>query len=104
MYAYCRLFFEGDHSGGILWLPQAGMQTGLVSTSWDHTVRLWDLDQVSEKPLCTFKSHQGYVWCSAYSPSGSFFVSGGADGKVCLYKPPGLDSANEEEDTHVEAG
>jgi len=37
-------------------------------------------------PLCTYRSHSKTVWDVAFSPCGYYFVSGGADGLMILWK------------------
>eukprot|EP00698_Gefionella_okellyi_P008817 TRINITY_DN2207_c0_g2_i1.p1 TRINITY_DN2207_c0_g2~~TRINITY_DN2207_c0_g2_i1.p1 ORF type:complete len:702 (+),score=122.87 TRINITY_DN2207_c0_g2_i1:67-2172(+) len=55
----------------------------LFSGSEDHTVRIWDL--VSMDELRVLKAHTAVVRDILQLPGGSF-VSGGADGRVCLWK------------------
>jgi len=39
--------------------------------------------------LQTLVGHNGWVWCVTVSPSGSYFASGGGDGKVMIWSEPG---------------
>ncbi len=48
----------------------------LLSTGFDHTVRLWNLDTQDEVTL----SDQSFDYCVAFSPDGSLAAAGGSDG------------------------
>lgn len=56
----------------------------LVTTSWDDTVKMWDVEK--RGLLKTFKEHADSVWCAAFAQNGKFFVTGGADSQVVLYR------------------
>jgi WD40 repeat protein len=50
---------------------------GVLSASWDQTLRLWD--PISETELRRFDDHSGAVWSVAVLPDGNHAVSAGAD-------------------------
>ncbi|KAI1884438.1 hypothetical protein AGOR_G00226400 [Albula goreensis] len=63
--------------------PQAA---GLMaSSSYDLTVRLWDLDAGEEVKL--LKGHQDQIFGMAWSPDGQFLATVCKDGKVRIYDP-----------------
>ena len=67
----------------------------MVSGSWDHTVRVWDLESRTEKIL--FKGHNKWVQSVAFSPNGKQVVSGSYDHTVKIW-----DLAAEKEITSLE--
>lgn len=75
--------FEG-HSG---WVHSVALTATpsplLLSCAGDKTVRLWDL--VAMKQRTVFSGHEFRVWSVAFSPDGSFAVSGSTDATVRLW-------------------
>lgn len=57
----------------------------LVSSSYDSTVRLWNLD--GEKEVKVLTGHQEQVFCMAWSPDGKLLATVCKDGKVRIYDP-----------------
>jgi WD40 repeat protein len=55
----------------------------LVSGSWDHTLKLWEV--ASGRELRTFAGHKAGVWACALSPDGQQLVSGSADNTLKLW-------------------
>lgn len=55
----------------------------LLSSSADGQVRLWSLESWS--CLCLYKSHDGPVFRSLWSPHGHYFISGGYDKAVRVW-------------------
>lgn len=56
----------------------------IVTTSWDHTVKLWDYK--THALLQTYTEHSESVYTSAFAPKGGrFFVSAGQDALLVLY-------------------
>jgi len=56
----------------------------LVSCSQDETVRLHNL--LTVKPICTLQGHDKPVNSAIFSPHGEYFASGGADGRIFVWK------------------
>jgi WD40 repeat protein len=54
----------------------------LASTSWDGTVRLWDLS--ARREMATLRGHSGGVWAAAFSPDGQRLATGGAGAQVAV--------------------
>ncbi|MCB0107835.1 MAG: hypothetical protein KDE53_18065 [Caldilineaceae bacterium] len=58
----------------------------LASSSFDQTIRLWDLsrpkEMVSSQLLQTFQGYRHGVWCVTFSPDGQTVASGSTDGLV----------------------
>ncbi|GAA6229158.1 coronin-7-like [Lates japonicus] len=57
----------------------------LVSSSYDLTVRLWNLE--SEEEVKVLKGHQDQVFAMAWSPDGKLLATVCKDGKVRIYDP-----------------
>ncbi|XP_045885584.1 coronin-7-like isoform X1 [Micropterus dolomieu] len=57
----------------------------LVSSSYDLTVRLWNLETGEQVKLLT--GHQDQVFCMAWSPDGKLLATVCKDGKVRIYDP-----------------
>jgi WD40 repeat protein len=49
----------------------------IVSGSWDHMLKIWDLS--TNREALTLKEHTGEVWSAAYSPDGRRIVSASWD-------------------------
>ena len=82
--AYQTVFQGGGFDAFVTKLAPDGKS--LVSGSWDHTVRLWDLD--AKKELACFTGHTGKVNSVAFSSDGSRAVSGSEDYTVRLWRLP----------------
>ena len=54
-----------------------------MSSSWDRTVKIWNLTNC--KLRSTLAGHSGYVNTVAVSPDGSLCASGGKDGVILLW-------------------
>jgi len=75
---------DGDgHTGLISGLAVDRSGELLVTGSWDHSVRLWDLE--SGRLLRTLLGHRGEVWSAAIAPDGAFVASGGKGGEVKIW-------------------
>ena len=63
----------------------------VVSASFDHTVRIWDLanDDDDQAPV-EIDKHTGWVWRVALSPDHKKIATAGEDGKVRLFGIDGL--------------
>ena len=55
----------------------------LASSSWDNTIKLWDVD--NRKEVRTFSGHTGPVYSVAFSPDGKLLASGSADNTIKLW-------------------
>ncbi len=62
----------------------------LVSSGYDNTARLWDLesegDQESGKCEQVLRGHNWWVWSAQFSPDGEQIVTAGQDGKAIVWK------------------
>ncbi len=71
------------HSGMITSLAADWEGQVMASSSWDHSVILWDL--TTRRLLRTLHGHRGEVWCVAMSPQGDLVASGSKDGEVKVW-------------------
>lgn len=74
---------ESGHSGVISALAQDRAQTMIATSSWDHSVGLWNFSE--RKLMRALHGHRGEVWSVAVSPEGDFVASGSKDGEVKLW-------------------
>ena len=59
----------------------------IVSSCWDKTVRLWDVE--TGKEMRKLEGHTQQVWSVALSPDGKRALSGGADKTLRLWQVEG---------------
>ena len=64
----------------------AGEQPLAVSTSTDHTVRVWDL--ADQRELEQLGHDAGFMYDVAITPSGEYIAGAGNDGMVYLWQWP----------------
>ncbi|KAI0361488.1 WD40 repeat-like protein [Trametes cingulata] len=71
--------------GNLAWSPltHAGEHELLVTTSFDHSARLWD--SVTGECLRVFQDHTKHVFNLAFSPDGRRFATAGGDGWLYVY-------------------
>eukprot|EP00759_Apiculatamorpha_spiralis_P026580 PhF_6_TR29399/c3_g1_i1/m.43399 len=69
---------------GCAWSPDG---TQIVSSSRDHTVRIWSVDRGTA--LQTIKAHNTFVLCCDYSPKGTHVVSCSDDLTIKLWNTQG---------------
>ncbi|KAK7206561.1 WD40-repeat-containing domain protein [Myxozyma melibiosi] len=77
----------------------------LASSSGDHTIRIWNLDErYVAQPcavICAGEGHREQVLSVAFHDSGRFLVSGGMDNRVDLWALPDLDKLEVDPDNPV---
>jgi transducin (beta)-like 1 len=56
----------------------------LASAGFDSTVRLWDVENRSCLHVLT--THTGAVYSISFSPKGTFFVTGGVDQELLVWR------------------
>ncbi len=71
------------HSGTVVNVAFSPSGDTLASSSWDSSVRLWDLK--TEKNVRTFIGHEDYVLGLAYSQNGQYILSGGRDTEARIW-------------------
>jgi len=69
-----------EHTSAITDLAFAPDGKTLATSSWDHSVRLWDL--ASRLCRATYRGSLAEVWAIAFSPDGQQVLSGGKDGEL----------------------
>jgi WD40 repeat protein/serine/threonine protein kinase len=77
-----------EHAGVISSVGLSADGHFLVSASWDHSIRVWDLP--TKRHLATLHGHLAEVWSLAVSPDGRNLITGAKDGGVNLWpmNPP----------------
>ena len=78
---------DEGHSGMITALASDWDAQVIASSSWDHSVRLWDLQE--RRLLRSLHGHRGEVWATALSPEGNLIASGSKDGEVKVWPVTG---------------
>ena len=78
---------DEGHSGMITSLSADWGAQVIASSSWDHSVRLWDLQ--GKRLLRSLHGHRGEVWITALSPEGTMVASGSKDGEVKIWPVAG---------------
>src|SRR5207249_3042340 len=71
------------HTAGVLRVAFAPDGKTLASTSFDGTMKLWDV--TTGKHLRTFTGHRGAVYGPAFSPDGKTLATSGEDATVRLW-------------------
>jgi len=67
-----------DGISKVAWSPTANI---LAASSWDKSVRIWEVTQNGINPKLAY-NHEAPVLCCGFSKDGQRVVSGGADNKV----------------------
>lgn len=74
---------QDAHTGVISSMSFASGGSTFATSSWDHSVRLWDLETgLLRRSLL---GHVGEVWSVALSPDGTLVASGSKDGEVRIW-------------------
>ena len=68
----------------IQWAPGSQKTSALVSGSFDSTVRVWDV--MNRTCLHCLSKSTGSIYTVAFSPRGKFFVSGGTDTTLLVWR------------------
>ena len=74
---------DKGHSGMITSLAYDREGGLLSSSSWDHSVRVWEVEP--RRLMRTLHGHRGEVWSTALSPAGDLIASGSKDGEVKIW-------------------
>jgi centriolar protein POC1 len=61
-----------------------GAGTSLISSSNDGTIKVWDLRKGCI--MYTLYGHEGATTAANFSPTGDYFISGGADSVVLCWE------------------
>jgi WD40 repeat protein len=77
-----RLQGHADCIYGLAWRPD-GKQ--ITTTSYDKTVRIWDVEK--GQPVTDLKDHADAVYGAGYSPNGKFMATGSADRSIRVWDP-----------------
>jgi WD40 repeat protein len=70
------------HLGAVRAMACTGTGLGLLTGSWDGTVRMWHLKSAEQSRILT--RHPDSVYALALAPDGSTVASGGTDGTIKL--------------------
>ena len=54
----------------------------MASASWDGTVRLWYMENLTELPVILEDNHDSYVWDVDFSPDDEYLIVGTRDNKI----------------------
>ena len=57
----------------------------LATAGEDGAVRIWDLENSSDVPLCIFTGHRGPVHSVVFYPDGALVASGGMDHSINIW-------------------
>ena len=71
------------HAGLVVNIEFSPSGDTLASSSWDNTVRLWDVE--TERNVRTYVGHKDIVLGLAYSSDGNYLLSGGRDNVARLW-------------------
>ena len=80
------------HQGKVVGLGFSRDSRLLVSSSWDGTARVWDVDRAVSGPVpgdalvMTLSGHEGPVNASAFSADGRFLYTAGHDGHIHYWR------------------
>jgi hypothetical protein len=71
------------HEGSVACLAFTNDSHSLLSGSWDHTLRRWDI--ATGKQTGTYDGHENVVYCVVALPGGRYALSGGDDRVLKLW-------------------
>lgn len=54
----------------------------LATASWDHTIQVWNMENLDDLPYYFIENGNSFVWDLAFSPDDEYLVAGTKDGKV----------------------
>lgn len=85
-----ELFIFHHHSPvrAVACTPKDAAASWCVSATADGKAFVWDLDNLSDKPLHVLEDangHHGAITCVAFSPDGKWCATGGEDREICLW-------------------
>ena len=72
------------HTAPIFAIAFTSAGTGLVTTSWDRTARIWNFAEKRCIAVCT--GHTNVLWSVKFSPKGNSFCTTGADGTTRIWE------------------
>lgn len=73
-----------DHTDAIMWVGSSPDDNLLASSSWDGTVKLWNLNDGTM--LHSLFNGGCQSWAGAFSPDGKLIAGGDGDGKIRIWK------------------
>ncbi len=87
------------HTTTVYSVAFAPSENYILTASWDHTARLWDVQ--SGQTIRTFANHLDKIWTAALSPDGKYLLTGSNDKTARLWN---ADPTHETRTIHGHSG
>ncbi|XP_049866339.1 phospholipase A-2-activating protein [Pectinophora gossypiella] len=84
--AKIQITLEG-HENVVCWVTPGRDSGILISTSWDNTAKIWNVNSPQSAPL-TLKGHQAAVWCVVELGNGTY-ATASADKTIKIWRKDG---------------